>query len=69
MTSFFGIKVCVFFLENDKPDLRQIFFQGLGENTCSIITTGTEKHCTRPLSNLRVKIISILLMVSFIRVS
>jgi len=25
---------CVF-LENDKTDLRQIFFQGFGENTCS----------------------------------
>jgi len=32
MTSFFGIKVWVF-LENDKTDLRQIFFHGLGENT------------------------------------
>jgi len=38
VTSFFGIKVCVFcvFLENDKTDLRQIFFQGLRENTCSL---------------------------------
>jgi len=24
------------YLENDKTDLRQIFFQGLGENTCSL---------------------------------
>jgi len=28
---------CVFF-ENDKTDLRQIFFQGLGENTYSLQT-------------------------------
>jgi len=30
--------VCVFFifLENDKTDLRQNIFQGLGENTCSL---------------------------------
>jgi len=35
VTSFFGIKECVFyvFLENDKTDLRN-FFQGLRENTC-----------------------------------
>jgi len=33
VTSFFGIKVRVF-LENDKTDLRQFFFQGLRENTC-----------------------------------
>jgi len=24
------------FLENDKMDLCQIFFEGLGENTCSL---------------------------------
>jgi len=32
VTSFFGIKVCIFcvFLENDKTDLRQIFFRILG---------------------------------------
>jgi len=35
VTSFFGIKVYVF-LENEKTDLRQNFFQGLGENTCSL---------------------------------
>jgi len=34
VTSFFEIKVCVFcvFLKNDKT----IFFQDLGENTCSL---------------------------------
>jgi len=32
VTSFFGIKVCVF-LENDKMDLHQIFILDLGENT------------------------------------
>jgi len=37
VTSFFEIKVCVLwvFLENDKTDI-QFFFQGLGENTCSV---------------------------------
>jgi len=51
MTSFFGIKVCIYciFLENDKMDLRQIFFRILEEKTL-IITTCIEKHCTRPLS-------------------
>jgi len=35
VTSFFGIKVCVYLcLENDKTDLCQFFFQGLGENIC-----------------------------------
>jgi len=29
--SFFEIKI---FLENDKTDLRKIFFHGLEENTC-----------------------------------
>jgi len=40
MTSFFGIKMTVFcvFLEIDKTDLHQIFFQGLGENTRSLQT-------------------------------
>jgi len=35
VTSFFEIKVyvCCIFLVNDITDLRQIFFQGLGENT------------------------------------
>jgi len=35
VTSFFEIKVCVF-LENDKTDLHQTFFQDLGENTYSL---------------------------------
>jgi len=38
---------CVFF-ENDKTDLRQIFFHGLAENTC-FFTTCFEKQCTQPL--------------------
>jgi len=38
VTSFLRIKVCVF-LENDKTDLHQIFFQGLGENTCLLQPT------------------------------
>jgi len=38
VTLFFGIKVWVFyvFLEINKTDLQQIFFQALGENTCSL---------------------------------
>jgi len=37
VTSFFGIKGAFFpFFSNDKTDLRQITFQGLGENTCSL---------------------------------
>jgi len=38
VTSFFRIKVCVFcvLLEKDKMNLGQIFFQDLGENTCSL---------------------------------
>jgi len=37
VTPFFGIKgAFFFFLENDKTDLRQFFFQDLGENTCSL---------------------------------
>jgi len=35
VTSFFGINVCVL-LENDKTDLRQINFQDLRENICSL---------------------------------
>jgi len=36
MTSFFGIKGAFFaFFSNDKTGLRH-FFQGLGENTCSL---------------------------------
>jgi len=33
--SCFRIKVCVF-LKNNKTDLLQIFFQGLGGNACSL---------------------------------
>jgi len=39
VTSFFGIKLCVFchFLENDKTDGSALnFFRDLGENTCSL---------------------------------
>jgi len=35
VTSFFEIKGVLFvFLENEKTDLRQFFFQDLGEITC-----------------------------------
>jgi len=34
VTSFFGITGA--FFSNDKTNLRQIFFQSLGENTCSL---------------------------------
>jgi len=35
VTSFFEIKGAFFrFSQNDKTNLRQIFFQGLGQNTC-----------------------------------
>jgi len=35
--SFFGIKGAFFaFFSNDKKDLRQIFFQDLRENACSL---------------------------------
>jgi len=44
VTSFFGIQVCVF-IDNDKTDMWQFFFSGLGENT------GIEKQCTRSLTN------------------
>jgi len=39
--SFFEIKLLkmVYFLDNNKTDLHQIFFQGLGENTCSLQPT------------------------------
>jgi len=45
MTSFFGIKVCVF-LENDKTD-RAKFFSGFRRKL--FIITCIEKQCTRPL--------------------
>jgi len=48
VTSFFGIKVCVF-LENDETDLRQIFFSGFRRKHL-FITPCIEKHCTRPLT-------------------
>jgi len=37
MTSFLELKVsfCVF-LKNNNTDLRRFFFQGLGENSCSL---------------------------------
>jgi len=31
-----GLSGFCFFLENDMTDLRQIVFEGLGENTCSL---------------------------------
>jgi len=53
MTSLFKIKGEVFaFFSNDKTNLRPApnFFQGLGENTCSIQPALKSKaQCTRPL--------------------
>jgi len=40
------VRFYIFFFENDKTDLRQLFFQGLGENTCSLQLV--KKQCTRP---------------------
>jgi len=50
VTSFFGIKVCVF-LENGTTDLRQFFFSGCRRKQL-FITTCIEKHCTRPYKSV-----------------
>jgi len=51
MASLFEIKVYIScnFLENDKMNLRQIFFHGLGQEK-TLVHCKIEKHCIRPLS-------------------
>jgi len=50
------MKVCVFF-ENGKTDLHQIFFQDLGENTCSLNLHGEALHSDFNARNVLDKVI------------
>jgi len=52
VTSYFGIKGCGVFLENNKMDLR--LFSGFRRFRRKLITTYIEKYCTQPLKTEKV---------------